>query len=94
MSGDDGWRFDIDEVGDDAEGDDETPSAGGDRSVGGEKARSAASDDGHAPRGEGVAGTTDADLDDPEPQPVTAENVFFVVLGAATMVGIVALLVV
>jgi hypothetical protein len=90
MSGDDGWRFDIDEVGDDGE-----PSAGSDeRPAGGEDARSAAGDAEHAPRGEGVAGTTDAGLDDPEPQPVTAENVFFVVLGAATMVGIVALLVV
>lgn len=46
------------------------------------------------PSGEGVLGTTDAAFGNPEPQSVAAENVFFVLLGAATMVGIIALLVV
>ncbi|MFD1511861.1 DUF7312 domain-containing protein [Halomarina rubra] len=44
--------------------------------------------------GEGVLGRTDGAFDDPEPQSIAAENVFFVLLGAATMVGIIALLVV
>ena len=46
------------------------------------------------PSGEGVLGTTDAESGDPEPQSIAAENVVFVLLGAATMVGIIALLVV
>lgn len=41
-----------------------------------------------------VLGSADAALEDPEPGSPTAENAFFVILGAATIIGIIALLVV
>lgn len=78
MSDDDEWRFGTDEVGPDASADDERR----DREFGDE------------PQGEGVLGRNDGAFADPEPQPVTAENAFFVLVGAVTMVGIFALLVV
>ena len=80
MSSDDDWRFDTDEVG-------ETPSHD-------DTAADAEADADRQRTGEGVLGRNDGASDDPEPQSVAAENVFFVVLGAMTMVGIIALLVV
>lgn len=78
MSDDDEWRFSTDDVGPEASVDDEH----GERRPDGEA------------QGEGVLGQNDGEFADPKPQSVAAENVFFVVLGAMTMVGIIALLVV
>jgi hypothetical protein len=50
-------------------------------------------DDGEEGEEGNVLGSTDAALEDPEPGAPTAENAFFVLLGAATIIGIVALLV-
>ncbi|MFC5970674.1 hypothetical protein ACFPYI_04945 [Halomarina salina] len=88
MSSDDEWRFATDEVGETATQDDRPDERTDERTV-----------DGHADAdrrqtGEGVLGRNDGEFADPEPQSVAAENVFFVVLGAMTMVGIIALLVV
>ncbi|MWG35467.1 DUF7312 domain-containing protein [Halomarina oriensis] len=78
MSDDDEWRFSTDEVGPEASTADE---------------RRDSTADGES-EGEGVLGRNDGAFADPEPQPVTAENAFFVLVGAVTMVGIFALLVV
>ena len=88
MSDDDeGWRFGIDEVG----GDDPDADAADGRT---EPWATADEDADGESQGEGVAGTTDRGLPNPEPESVTAENAFFVLLGAATMAGIIALFVV